>query len=344
LTKFEQLIGVEFKHVRLLARAFTDRSLGTSHLTLGSNQRLEFLGDTVLQLVTSDYLYRHFPEHHEGHLSLLRSSVVNNRTQATVCDDLGITEFASFANPKHELKTKDRADLLEAFIGALYVDKDLVYCRKFAEVCFFPRLRDFILNQEWNDPKSKLQQCCLTLRSIGGGEPDIPVYKVTESKGPTNTRVFSVVVYFREKRLAKAQGFSIQEAEMNAAKVALRDYRQLFPHLEHQKRIVRESFQRQGVQRDLRSEWREEVRRTRAELGMDTVFEKKLKEKLEMEEKKKGKGDRAKEKDGEDAPHQRKRLRRVKRTLKRASVLMTRIAVLLRHQRHPRWPARDWPL
>lgn len=70
LTNFENSVGVEFKHIRLLARAFTDRSVGYTNLTLGSNQRLEFLGDTVLQLIASDYLYKFFPEHHEGHLSV----------------------------------------------------------------------------------------------------------------------------------------------------------------------------------------------------------------------------------------------------------------------------------
>lgn len=117
LTKFEDAIGVKFTHIRLLARAFTDRSIGFTNLTLGSNQRLEFLGDTVLQLICSEFLYRHFPEHHEGHLSLLRSSLVNNRTQSVVCDDLGMTQYAVYSNPKSELKTKDRADLLEAFLG-----------------------------------------------------------------------------------------------------------------------------------------------------------------------------------------------------------------------------------
>ena len=178
LITFEESTGLEFTHIRLLARSFSDRSLSNCNLTMGSNQRLEFLGDTVLQLVTSDYLYRHFPEHHEGHLSLLRSSMVNNRTQAIVCDDLGIPNYAMFSNPRKELKMKDRADLLEALIGAIYVDKDLDYCRTFAEVCFFPRLYQFIINQDWNDPKSKLQQCCLTLRTMDSGEPDIPIYKV----------------------------------------------------------------------------------------------------------------------------------------------------------------------
>lgn len=67
-----------------------------------------FVGDTVLQLVASEYLYKHFPRHHEGHLSLLRSSLVNNRTQATVCNDLGMLEFIIGGDPKAELKTKDR--------------------------------------------------------------------------------------------------------------------------------------------------------------------------------------------------------------------------------------------
>ncbi|XP_055639954.1 ribonuclease 3 [Toxorhynchites rutilus septentrionalis] len=249
LTKFEDSIGIKFNHIRLLARAFTDRSIGFTNLTLGSNQRLEFLGDTVLQLICSEYLYRHFPEHHEGHLSLLRSSLVNNRTQSVVCDDLGMTSYAVYSNPKADLKTKDRADLLEAFLGSLYVDKGLEHCETFCHVCLFPRLQDFIMNQDWNDPKSKLQQCCLTLRTMDGGEPDIPIYKVIECNGPTNTRVYTVAVYFRGKRLACSNGHSIQQAEMNAAKQALENSKDLFPQLDHQKRVIAQSLKRQKVRR-----------------------------------------------------------------------------------------------
>lgn len=245
LTRFEASIGVHFRHIRLLARAFTDRSIGFTHLTMGSNQRLEFLGDTVLQLICSEFLYRHFPEHHEGHLSLLRSSLVNNRTQAVVCDDLGMTQYAVYSTPKPDLKTKDRADLMEAFLGALYVDQGILPCTVFCQVCLFPRLQQFIMNQDWNDPKSKLQQCCLTLRTMDGGEPDIPVYKVIESIGPTNTRVYTVAVYFRGKRLASATGHSIQQAEMNAAKSALDNSRDLFPQLDHQKRVILKSIKKQ---------------------------------------------------------------------------------------------------
>ncbi|KAF6215586.1 hypothetical protein GE061_010342 [Apolygus lucorum] len=264
LTVFEDSIGVQFTHIRLLARAFTDRSIGYTNLTLGSNQRLEFLGDTVLQLIASDYLYKYFPEHHEGHLSLLRSSLVNNRTQAVVCDDLGIATYAIYANPKAELKTKDRADLLEAFLGALYVDKGLQYCETFCNVCFFPRLHHFIMHQDWNDPKSKLQQCCLTLRTMEGGEPEIPIYKVIECMGPTNTRLYTVAVYFKGKRLAQATGHSIQQAEMNAAKEALENSQKLFPQLDHQKRVIAKSikqdpplFDRDGKRIPSRSENKE---------------------------------------------------------------------------------------
>lgn len=259
LTEFEDLIGIEFTHIRLLARAFTDRSIGFTNLTLGSNQRLEFLGDTVLQLIASEYLYKYFPEHHEGHLSLLRSSLVNNRTQAVVCDDLGMSAYAVYSNPKAELKTKDRADLLEAFLGALYVDKGLFYCQTFCNVCFFPRLHDFIMHQDWNDPKSKLQQCCLTLRTMEGGEPEIPVYKVIQCMGPTNTRLYTVAVYFKGKRLAEAKGHSIQQAEMNAAKVALEHSQDLFPQLEHQKRVIAKSTKQDPL--SLRHRYKDELKK-----------------------------------------------------------------------------------
>ncbi|XP_045499974.1 ribonuclease 3 isoform X2 [Colias croceus] len=251
LTAFEESIGVKFKHIRLLARAFTDRSVGFTNLTLGSNQRLEFLGDTVLQLVVSDKLYRHFPEHHEGHLSLLRSSLVNNRTQAMVCDDLNMSDYAIYNNPKAKpTAKKHKADLLEAFLGALYIDKNLEYCQVFCNACLFPRLQEFIMNQDWNDPKSKLQQCCLTLRSMEGGEPDIPVYKVIECLGPTNTRVYTVGVYFRGRRLAAGRGHSIQEAEMNAAEQALSCAHELFPQLDHQKRVIAKSMKRKRKRHD----------------------------------------------------------------------------------------------
>ncbi|OZC05078.1 RNase3 domain protein [Onchocerca flexuosa] len=204
----------------------------------GHNQRLEFLGDTVLQLITTDYLYKHFPYHHEGHLSILRTCLVSNRTQSVICDDIGMTKY--LVTPKvmqksgmPVLRVKDKADLVEAFLGALYVDRGFDYCKVFCRICFFPRLKFFIIAQHWNDPKSQLQQCCLTLRQMDGGEPDIPEYRTIAVEGPTNTRIYKVAVYFRKKRLAVGCGHTMQLAQMRAAENALIKRSDLFPTLKN---------------------------------------------------------------------------------------------------------------
>ncbi|XP_053570591.1 ribonuclease 3 [Bombina bombina] len=245
LTNFEEAIGVDFTHIRLLARAFTLRTVGFNHLTLGHNQRMEFLGDSIMQLVATEYLFLHFPDHHEGHLTLLRSSLVNNRTQAKVAEELGMQEFA-ITNDKTKravaLRTKTLADLLESFIAALYIDKDLEYVHTFMNVCFFPRLKEFILNQDWNDPKSQLQQCCLTLRTEGK-EPDIPVYKTIQTVGPSHARTYTVAVYFKGERIGCGKGPSIQQAEMVAAKDALDKYN--FPQMAHQKRFIERKYRKE---------------------------------------------------------------------------------------------------
>uniref|UniRef100_A0A3Q1CT92 DRBM domain-containing protein n=1 Tax=Amphiprion ocellaris TaxID=80972 RepID=A0A3Q1CT92_AMPOC len=118
------------------------------------------------------------------------------------------------------LRTKTLADLLESFIAALYIDKDLEFVHTFMNVCFFPRLKEFILNQDWNDPKSQLQQCCLTLRTEGK-EPDIPLYKTLQTVGPSHARTYTVAVYFKGERIGCGKGPSIQQAEMGAAMDAL---------------------------------------------------------------------------------------------------------------------------
>ncbi|NXM89092.1 RNC Ribonuclease, partial [Oenanthe oenanthe] len=245
LTEFEEAIGVIFTHVRLLARAFTLRTVGFNHLTLGHNQRMEFLGDSIMQLVATEYLFIHFPDHHEGHLTLLRSSLVNNRTQAKVAEELGMQEFA-ITNDKTKrpvtLRTKTLADLLESFIAALYIDKDLEYVHTFMNVCFFPRLKEFILNQDWNDPKSQLQQCCLTLRTEGK-EPDIPLYKTLQTVGPSHARTYTVAVYFKGERIGCGKGPSIQQAEMGAAMDALEKYN--FPQMAHQKRFIERKYRQE---------------------------------------------------------------------------------------------------
>lgn len=250
LSEFERCIGIRFKHIRLLAKAFTRRNVPFNFLTLGHNQRLEFLGDTVLQLIVSEYLYKHFPYHQEGHLSLLRTCLVSNKTQSVVCDDLAMGRYLIIpqamlrkGQQQCQLRLKDKADLVESFLGALYIDRGLTYCRRFCQICFFPRLKYFIISQRWNDPKSQLQQCCLTLRSSNiGVEPDIPEYKTIGVEGPTNTRIYRVAVYFRNKRLAIGTGSSMHAAQMAAAENALSQHAHLFSNFtEKNSKVVAET-------------------------------------------------------------------------------------------------------
>ncbi|CAH1785630.1 unnamed protein product [Owenia fusiformis] len=245
LTELEEVTGLQFKWIRLLARSLSPKYVGYNNLTLGHNERMEFLGDSILQFIASLYLFNHFPNHHEGHLSLLRSSLVNNRTQSIVCDELDLTKYR--INPtadiacrnKKSISYKEKADLLEAFIAAMFIDQGLDTVVAFCKVCFFPRLKHFILTQDWNDPKSHLQQCCLTLRELDKGEPDIPTYRIIESHGATNSRRYTVAVYFRGERLASGTGHSIQQGEMHAAMNALTDKEYMFPHLKYQRSFVK---------------------------------------------------------------------------------------------------------
>ena len=104
---------------------------------------------------------------------------------------------------------------------------------------------------------------------MDGGEPDIPIYKVIESKGPTNTRVYTVAVYFKGERLAKAEGPSIQTAEMNAAKLALEASAHLFPHLDYQKKMVEKSLRKDKDY--VKKTWEEEVRKQRKLMKLDEI-------------------------------------------------------------------------
>ncbi|VDP69571.1 unnamed protein product [Echinostoma caproni] len=245
----------------------------------GDNQRLEFLGDSLLKYVSTDYLFRHFPRHHEGHLSLLKNSLVNKYTQAAVCSELGLDHYVIRREDNSVVKSspstgdsdracpskagstattlsaqnqnvKYKADLLEAFVGALFVDKDLVWVERFCQVCFWPRLVEFILKQEWNDAKSKLQQCCLTFRSLHE-EPEIAHYKVLDHSGPTNQRTYLVGVYFRGQRLATGKGRSVQQAQMEAAKRALELHQDTFRQLDFQRSVISRRYRQPYIDKML---------------------------------------------------------------------------------------------
>ncbi|XP_048587082.1 ribonuclease 3 isoform X3 [Nematostella vectensis] len=236
LVEFEEGSGIPFTHIRLLARAFTHPQVGKNNLTLGDNQRLEFLGDSVLQFVVSVFLYQHFPDHHEGHLTLLRSSLVNSRSQAEIARQLNLQEFINTGpTGVKNVREKMLADVLEALIAAVFVDKGLRHVEVFCRVCFFSRLEDSIVNQEWIDSKSQLQQCCLAMRTEGKS-PDLPIYRILQDAGPAHHKKYQVGVYFQGTRCGKGEGSSIHQAEMAAAKDALES--RYFPEHARQKHLL----------------------------------------------------------------------------------------------------------
>uniref|UniRef100_A0A1I8FKM0 RNase III domain-containing protein n=1 Tax=Macrostomum lignano TaxID=282301 RepID=A0A1I8FKM0_9PLAT len=172
----------------------------------GNNQRLEHLGDTLLKF--------HFPYHHEGHLSILRNTMANKYTQGQVVRDLGLTEFIIEDTPGRtvallslDADSKIFADVLESFVGAVFVDKDLTWVERLCQVCFFPRLVEFILTQEWNDPKSKLQQCCLTLRDRTASR-NWPATCWTAAPGAATIAAFESRSIFANVKLGEGSGKS----------------------------------------------------------------------------------------------------------------------------------------
>ncbi|WKY13632.1 hypothetical protein Q1695_004455 [Nippostrongylus brasiliensis] len=235
LTDLEEVLGFKFQNIRLLAKALTRRNVPYNTLTCGNNQRLEWLGDAVLQLVISNYLYHHFPNHHEGHLSLLRTCLVCNETQSQICEDLGLHYYIiqppGGGSRLPELSLKDKADLVEALLGAIFVDRGWDYCRAFIYICFLPRLKHFIESKKWNDSKSQLQQCCLALRDLDANDsaaPEMPEYRTIGIEGSTNARHYRVAVYFRNMRLAVGEACTVHLAQMDAAKKALEEYKEMF--------------------------------------------------------------------------------------------------------------------
>jgi ribonuclease-3 len=156
LTEFEERTGIVFRHISLLVRALTHSSLtnGFDFVALGSNQRLEFLGDAILQLVVSIQLFDNYPELEEGSLTLLRSALVNNQVIGELGQALGLADFVRYLPTAVGPPTKSMlADCLEAFIGALFLDKGLAAVEFFARACIFPRLKEDRRLVDWLDNK-----------------------------------------------------------------------------------------------------------------------------------------------------------------------------------------------
>ncbi|HOX21520.1 MAG TPA: ribonuclease III [Candidatus Paceibacterota bacterium] len=225
MTDFSQLeeqLEIKFHNLDLLKQAFTHRSYlnENSHWRLGHNERLEFLGDAVLELVVSEYLFEEFPNEPEGYLTSLRASLVNADTLAKTSTELGFNDFILLS--KGEAKDTGRgrnyilANTFEAFIGALYLDQDYKKAKKFIDKHLIKtKLTAIIEEKRFKDPKSLFQERAQAAVGL------TPVYKVVEEWGPDHDKHFKMAVYLADELVAEGEGPSKQAAEINAAKNGL---------------------------------------------------------------------------------------------------------------------------
>lgn len=219
---FEKKINIYFNDKKLLAEAFCHRSFLNEHpeISLNNNERLEFLGDAVLELVVTEYLYKNYPEKSEGELTTWRSALVNAKMLAKVSAELGFNEFLLLSRGEAKETGKARmyilANTFEAFIGALYLDQGYTICQNFIQKVLLKELPEIIEKKLFRDAKSRFQEEAQERMGI------TPTYRVLEEWGPDHAKNFLVGVFLKEELVAKGKGSSKQEAEQEAAENALK--------------------------------------------------------------------------------------------------------------------------
>lgn len=220
---FEEGLGITFNDGELLRQAFTHRSYLNEHRGEVSthNERLEFLGDAVLELIVTHFLYNQFPDKPEGDLTAYRAALVNAVTLSEVAGKIGMNEYLLLS--KGEAKDTGRArgillaNAIEALIGAIYLDQGYEAAKQFIEKNLFPKMDEIITKKLWRDPKSTLQE---KVQELEGATPH---YSVVRETGPDHDKQFIVGVYMKDNLLAQGAGKSKQEAEQDAARNALEE-------------------------------------------------------------------------------------------------------------------------
>lgn len=221
--KFADKMKVEFKDINLLKQACTHRSFLNENKGAGleHNERLEFLGDAVLELVITSYLYRKYPGKHEGELTSYRSALVNTHSLARVATELGVNEYLLMS--KGESKDTGRArsiimaDSIEAIIGAIYMDNGYDAAANFISQNLLEviDIDEIVEKKLWLDAKSRFQE--RAQEETG----QTPSYKTMKETGPDHNKMFTLGVFIGDEQIATGAGLSKQEAEQKAAEKAL---------------------------------------------------------------------------------------------------------------------------
>ncbi len=219
---FEKKIKVIFKDKNLLKQTFTHRSYinengAASH---SHNERLEFLGDAVLELIVTDFLYKKYPQYTEGELTAMRSALVNAIIISEIAADIGMNDFLLLSKGEAKDNGKARqyilANTYEALVGAMYLDQGYEVVEKFITKTLLPKTDEIANKKLWRDAKSLVQEKAQEFVSV------TPAYKVLHQSGPDHDKHFTVGIYFGGVLIAEGKGQSKQEAEQSAALAALK--------------------------------------------------------------------------------------------------------------------------
>ncbi len=222
LETLEQSLGVTFQNRDTLRQALVHRSYLNEHpdFPLGQNERLEFLGDAVLELVVTEYLYQHY-ENPEGELTNWRAALVNADMLSHLCESLGVEAYLYLS--KGEAKDADSkaryyilANAFEAIIGAIYLDLGWQESKEFILRHVIKELPRILEHQLYIDPKSRFQEAAQEQFGV------TPTYKVLSEQGPDHAKKFKIGVYLNKDLIATGEGMSKQEAQVAAAEAAVK--------------------------------------------------------------------------------------------------------------------------
>ncbi len=221
-SKLEKTIKVKFKNDQLLKQAFVHRSYLNENpsFELDHNERLEFLGDAVLELIVTDYLYNNYPNP-EGELTNWRASLVNSQMLSSIAKKINLEDYLYLS--KGESKDKNSkargyilANAFEALIGGIYLDQGYESAKSFIHEFLLPELPHILSEHLYIDPKSKFQELAQEKMGI------TPNYKVLSESGPDHAKEFEIGVYLEDELIASGKGTSKQEAQINAAAEGLK--------------------------------------------------------------------------------------------------------------------------
>lgn len=220
-----KIIGYVFKNSDFLLEALTHRSYLNENTKwrLPHNERLEYLGDAVLELIVTEALFKKFPNEPEGKMTVLRAALVNYQILAKIGGEIRLEEFILMSKGERGGSPKAKevilANAMEALVGALYLDGKMSAAENFVDKFILTHLQEVLETKSYKDAKSELQEIIQEKMKI------TPSYSVLEETGPAHERQFKIGVYFGDQLMAEGRGASKQEGEIEAAKEALKEYK-----------------------------------------------------------------------------------------------------------------------